>query len=116
MEDPIFIELTRILVRIMAMPFLSQSRHHIPTKNIGDRIMRKIFLTVLLSLALVASSFAGDTPIMGVAGCAPGLWYPESQVCVPQLSFPVETPKPERLTIFDALAIQAFLHIQDIIF
>lgn len=78
--------------------------------------MRKIFLTVSLSLALVVSSFAGDTPMAGIAGCAPGLWYPESQVCVNGLSAQVEITKPEESTIFDALAIKGFLHFRDMIF
>ena len=78
--------------------------------------MRKIFLTVSLSLALTASSFAGETPIAGFAGCAPGLWYPESHVCVYSLSAPVEITKPEQSTILDAIAIKGFLHIRDMIF
>jgi hypothetical protein len=78
--------------------------------------MKKIFLTVSLSLAFTVSSFAGDTPVTGVVGCAPGLWYPESQVCVQQLSAPVETTKPEQPTILDAMLIRAFLHIRDMIF
>jgi hypothetical protein len=78
--------------------------------------MRKILLTVSLSLALTASSFAGEIPMTGFAGCAPGLWYPESQVCVQQLSAPVETPKPERSTISDTMLLRAFLHIRDMIF
>ena len=78
--------------------------------------MRKLFLTVSLSLALVVSSFAGEIPISGFAGCAPGLWYPESQVCVYGLSAPVEVPKPGQSTILDAIAIKAFLHFRDIIF
>jgi hypothetical protein len=78
--------------------------------------MRKIFLTLTLSLTLAAFANAGETPISGFAGCAPGLWYPESQVCVYGLSAPVETPKPEQSTILDTLAIRAFLHIRDMIF
>ena len=78
--------------------------------------MRKIFLTVSLSLALTASSFAGDTPIAGVAGCAPGLWYPESQVCVYGLSAQVEITKPEQSTILDAMLLGTFLRIRGMIF
>jgi hypothetical protein len=44
--------------------------------------VRKIFLMISLTLAIAAYSFAGDIPITGVTGCAPGLWYPESRVCV----------------------------------
>jgi len=78
--------------------------------------MRKIFLTLTLSLALAASSFAGETPISGFAGCAPGLWYPESHVCVYGLSAPVEIIKPESSTIFETMTVEAFLHIRDMIF
>jgi hypothetical protein len=78
--------------------------------------MRKILLTVSLSLALAVSSFAGDIPISGFAGCAPGLWYPESHVCVFELSAPVEITKPEQSTIFDTMLIKAFLPIRNILF
>jgi hypothetical protein len=79
--------------------------------------MRKFFLTVSLSLALAGSTFAeGNTPIAGIAGCAPGLWYPESHVCVYELSAPVEITKPKQSTVMDTLAVKAFLHIRDMIF
>jgi hypothetical protein len=78
--------------------------------------MRKIFLTVSLSLALTASSFAGEIPISGFAGCAPGLWYPESHVCVYEFSAPVEITKPEQSPILDTITIRAFLRIRDMIF
>lgn len=78
--------------------------------------MRKIFLTVSLSLALTVSSFGGNTPIAGVAGCAPGLWYPESQVCVLERSAPVEITKPEQSTIFETALIRAILSVRDMIF
>lgn len=59
--------------------------------------MRKIILTVTLSLALTISAVAGETPIAGVAGCAPGLWYPISQVCcMPGEYCPVGRPAPEQ--------------------
>jgi hypothetical protein len=78
--------------------------------------MRKILLTVSFSLALTISGFAGDIPMTGFAGCAPGLWYPESHVCVYELSVPVEITKPEQPTILDAITIKAFLRIRDMIF
>jgi hypothetical protein len=78
--------------------------------------MRKIFLTVSLSLFFTISGFAGDIPMTGVTGCAPGLWYPESHVCVQQLSAPIETPKPNPSTILDAPVIKAFLQIRSMIF
>lgn len=59
--------------------------------------MRKIILTVAMSLALTFSVSAGEIPISGVAGCAPGLWYPESQVCcMPGLECPVGRPAPDQ--------------------
>jgi hypothetical protein len=85
-------------------------------QKIQEKNMRKIFLTLTLSLALAAYANAGETPISGFAGCAPGLWYPESQVCVYGLSAPVEVPKPERLTILDTMLLRTFLHIRGIIF
>jgi hypothetical protein len=78
--------------------------------------MRKILLTVSFSLALTISGFAGDIPMTGVAGCAPGLWYPESHVCVYELSAPVEITKPKQSTVMNTLAVKAFLHIRDMIF
>jgi hypothetical protein len=78
--------------------------------------MRKIFLTASLSLALTVSGFAGDIPMTGITGCAPGLWYPESHVCVYELSAPVEITKPEQSTISDTMLLRAFLHIRDMIF
>jgi hypothetical protein len=52
--------------------------------------MRKTFLTISLLLAITLVANAGETPIAGYAGCAPGLWYPESQVCcMPGLECPV---------------------------
>jgi hypothetical protein len=45
--------------------------------------MKKVFKTFLLVIAITFAALAttGDIPIPGVEGCAPGLWYPESQVC-----------------------------------
>ena len=52
--------------------------------------MRKTFLTISLLLAITLVANAGEIPITGYAGCAPGLWYPESQVCcMPGLECPV---------------------------
>ena len=78
--------------------------------------MRKFFLTLSFSLALTISGFAGDIPMTGIAGCAPGLWYSESHVCVYELSAPVEITKPEQSTILDTLLLRTFLHIRDMIF
>ena len=74
--------------------------------------MRKIFLTISLSIVLTTSGFAGEIPLAGVAGCAPGLWYPESQVCVPPgLSAPVPAGKDES-TILDSFLTQAILYFR----
>ncbi len=57
--------------------------------------MKKMIKTFLLVLALtfVVLATTGDIPIPGVAGCAPGLWYPESQVCCyPGLACPMDGP------------------------
>jgi hypothetical protein len=78
--------------------------------------MRKIFLTLILSLALAAFANAGETPITGFAGCAPGLWYPESQVCVYGLSAPVEITKPEQSMVLNTMLVRTFLRIRNMIF
>jgi len=78
--------------------------------------MRKFFLTLSLSLSLAVFANAGETPITGFAGCAPGLWYPESYVCVYELSAPVEITKPGRTTILNTMLLRSFLHIRDMIF
>lgn len=75
--------------------------------------MKKIFLTLSLSLVLTTSSFGGDTPISGVVGCAPGLWYPESQVCVMGRLAPDQTEKQE-LSFSDTLLVKAILYIPDV--
>ena len=52
--------------------------------------MKKTLLTLSLSLALTLSIRAGETPIVGYEGCAPGLWYPISQICcMPDVECPV---------------------------
>jgi hypothetical protein len=91
-----FIELTRILVMFWRYRHIYVSALK-PTKNIGEQIMRKIILTVTMSLALTVSALCGETPISGVAGCAPGLWYPESQVCcMPGLECPAGLSAPDQ--------------------
>lgn len=73
--------------------------------------MRKLFLTISLSLAFTVSSFAGEIPIAGVAGCAPGLWYPESEVCVMGLADPGQTGI-EKTWFMDTLVAEAILYFQ----
>lgn len=72
--------------------------------------MKKIFLSVTLSIVLTASALAGDIPITGVQGCAPGLWYPESQVCVMQKAA-AQQGKPEP-TFIENLMIKAVLFLR----
>ena len=83
--------------------------------------MRKIFLTVVLSLALTVSAVAdGETPISGVQGCAPGLWYPISQICcMPGLECPVERSAPATAVIpesstSDTMLVKIVLMIKNI--
>lgn len=71
--------------------------------------MRKLFLTISLSLALTVSNFAGEIPIAGVVGCAPGLWYPESEVCVVGLADPSEI-EPKEPTFTDTILAKAILY------
>jgi hypothetical protein len=75
--------------------------------------MKKILLTVSLFLVFATTSFAGEIPISGVAGCAPGLWYPESQVCVLERTAPNQTEKQEP-SFLDTLMVKAILYIKDI--
>jgi hypothetical protein len=82
--------------------------------------MRKTFLTIALSLALTVSAVAdGETPISGVQGCAPGLWYPISQVCcMPGLECPVGRPAPAptekpETPFSDAVLFKIFLIIRN---
>ena len=78
--------------------------------------MKKILLTISLSLILTVSGFAGEIPITGVAGCAPGLWYPESQVCVFDLAAPIQTPGPAEPTILDNSLVGIIIQIRSILF
>lgn len=71
--------------------------------------MRKLFLTISLSLAFTVSGFAGEIPIAGVVGCAPGLWYPESEVCVMGLADPGQTDM-EKPSFADTLLAEATLY------
>jgi hypothetical protein len=60
--------------------------------------MKKTFLTLTLSVALTLSTLAGEIPISGYEGCAPGLWYPISQICcMPDVECPVGgRPAPDQ--------------------
>lgn len=45
--------------------------------------MKKTILALSLSLTFAISTFAGNTPIVGFAGCPGGLYYPDEQICCP---------------------------------
>lgn len=75
--------------------------------------MRKIILTLTLSLAFAAPVTAGEVPISGLVGCAPGLWYPESQVCVFPLS-PKSEPVKADSPILDITLIEALFYFRTI--
>lgn len=78
--------------------------------------MRNFFLSLTLSLILAISVNAGETPIAGVVGCAPGLWYPESHACVYGLSAPVQPPNKDAApTNIESMLIKAFLYIKNIV-
>jgi len=78
--------------------------------------MRKVVLTVSLFLVLSASGFAGgNIPIAGIAGCAPGLYYPDTGECVLDLSAPVQRIKEDPVFSETSL-IGAILSFRDIIF
>jgi hypothetical protein len=70
--------------------------------------MRKFTLSLTLLFALAASVTAGEVPITGFAGCAPGLWYPESHVCVYEVAAETK-PVKEQSTNMDAALIEAIL-------
>lgn len=72
--------------------------------------MRKIILILTLSLALAASVTPGELPITGFAGCAPGLWYPESRICVDPLSPQIEPVKAA--STLDTALIQALFYFR----
>jgi hypothetical protein len=81
--------------------------------------MKKTLLTIALSLVLTVSAIAdGETPITGVQGCAPGLWYPISQVCcMPGLECPVGRPAPAatekpEITLSDAMLVKIFFIVR----
>jgi len=83
--------------------------------------MKKTLLTIALSLVLTLYAVAdGETPISGVQGCAPGLWYPISQVCcMPGEQCPIgrrasaPTEKPETSNP-DSMLVKIVLMIKNI--
>lgn len=78
--------------------------------------MRKIFLTLSLSLALTASVFAGGlVPITGFAGCENGLYYPDTGECVVGLAPSDSTGKTDS-SFSEMGLIAGILSFQDIIF
>lgn len=70
--------------------------------------MKKILLTIALSTSLSISAFAGETPIVGFEGCAPGLWYPISQICcMPNEECPVGRSVAVDQTVKDTSVISS---------
>ena len=78
--------------------------------------MKKIFLTLSLSLALTVSSLAGgNIPISGFAGCENGLYYPDTGECVVGLAQSNYDGKQD-LLFSDVSLIRAILSFRDFIF
>jgi len=78
--------------------------------------MRKIFLTISLSLALTVSSFAGGViPISGFTGCENGLYYPDTGECVAGL-VPSNSDGKQDPVFADISLIGAILSFRDMIF
>ena len=78
--------------------------------------MRKIFLIVMLSITFTIVTKAGETPISGFAGCAPGLWYPERHECVYELAPSAQSIKEQKPSVFDDALVAAILQIKEMIF
>jgi hypothetical protein len=78
--------------------------------------MRKIFLTISLSLALTVSSFAGGViPISGFTGCENGLYYPDTGECIAGLASSNSDAKQGPIFSETSL-IGAILSFRDMIF
>jgi hypothetical protein len=78
--------------------------------------MRKIFLTVLLSLLIASSGFAGGViPISGFAGCENGLYYPDTGECVAGLA-PSNSDGKQDPVFSETALIRAILSFRDMIF
>lgn len=78
--------------------------------------MRKIFLTVSLSLALTISCFGGVTPISGFAGCENGLYYPDTGECVVGLAQQSNSNGKQYPAFSETALIRAILSVRDIVF
>jgi len=78
--------------------------------------MKKITLTISLSLVLTASAFAGGViPIAGFAGCENGLYYPDTGECVAGLASSNSDGKQGQI-FSDTSLIGAILSFRDMIF
>jgi hypothetical protein len=78
--------------------------------------MRKIFLTLSLSLALTVSVFAGGlVPITGFTGCENGLYYPDTDECVAGLA-PSNSDGKQGPVFSETSLIGAILSFRDMIF
>ena len=78
--------------------------------------MRKITLTIMLSLILAIPGFAGGfIPITGFAGCENGLYYPDTGECVAGLA--QSNSDGKQYPVFsDTSVIGAILSFRDFVF
>jgi hypothetical protein len=78
--------------------------------------MRKLTLTILLSLTLTISGLAGgNIPIAGFAGCENGLYYPDTGECVAGLA-PSNSDGKQGPVFSETTLIGAILSFRDMIF
>jgi len=79
--------------------------------------MKKITLTISLSLVFATSVFAGGwVPISGFAGCENGLYYPETGECVVGLAQQSNSDGKQGPVFSDTSLIGVILSFRDIIF
>jgi hypothetical protein len=80
--------------------------------------MKKKIMALLLALIFTSYTFAGDTPIMGYAGCEGGLWYPIAQICcMPDLECPVGLSAPvSSATTKDTILVELISMLKNIYF
>lgn len=79
--------------------------------------MRKITLTISLSMVLAASALAGGfIPIAGFAGCENGLYYPDTGECVAGLAQQSNSAGKQGPIFSDTSLIRAILSFRNMIF
>jgi hypothetical protein len=78
--------------------------------------MKKLTLTILLSLTLAISGFAGGlVPISGFAGCENGLYYPDTGECLAGLA-PSNSDGKQGPVFSETTLVGAILSFRDMIF